>query len=838
MKKFSNLMKKSTKLLLALIGIALTALFISLYYTLFKQIYLIYAAGVCLTFSAVMLTLYLFRNSTRKIKELKTKIEALNEQSYHINEAGDEAFNNLPISIIIYDDNKNVTFANNEAKKVFKFSKTNININLKDIHDNGNFYNKLFSEGAEEKFTLFYESKYYDVIHYRDKDKKLIYLFDETKRENQRISYDNKITCIAFINIDNLEESLKNYTVQEASSIRGDFLGAISDYCANYNTYLRSVDGDKIVIVLDKENLLKMIDNKFDVLNKVREVGGKNHLRTSISIGAACYDTGANELAQIAQNAVDLAERRGGDQAVVNIEGETVKYFGGKTNAIEKQSLKDARNNASALKEAIEESSHVYITGHIIPDADCIGSMIGVLEMALSSKKNANIVMDVTKTDNTTQKILEYLKKTDENIYNHIIPIDKVEYDDEALLVICDTTKIGIMCYKQLYDEFDNIFVIDHHRPEDEGYPKAKTVISEQDASSAVELVAQMSSFYGKDLKINSVEATIMLTGMIVDSKNFTFRTSSSTFEAAAILKDYKAESEMASDLMRDDLDTEKIIANAVLHSEIYLDDFIISKIDDMVITDRTILARISNRLLSACNVKASFTIAKSETGAICISARSIDKNIENKDSFTQNDTYNVQIIMEEMGGGGHFNMAATQIQNSTIEDTLENLKGILEREHMERTEESKMEVILLKDVKGKGKKDDKIKVANGYATYLFSNGLAVEATPENIKELENRQAQEKVDHEKHIELLKKLKSEIDGKSITLAIKLGADGKSFGHLTTKQIAEEFYNTHKIHLDKKKISLPSDINFIGIFKANVDLGDKIVATFEINVVEQK
>lgn len=148
------------------------------------------------------------------------------------------------------------------------------------------------------------------------------------------------------------------------------------------------------------------------------------------------------------------------------------------------------------------------------------------------------------------------------------------------------------------------------------------------------------------------------------------------------------------------------------------------------------------------------------------------------------------------------------------------------------------MEVILLKDVKGKGKKDDKIKVANGYATYLFSNGSAVEATPENIKELENRQAQEKVDHEKHIELLKKLKSEIDGKSITLAIKLGADGKSFGHLTTKQIAEEFYNKYKITLDKKKISLPSDINFIGIFKANVDLGDKIVATFEINVVEQK
>ena len=828
-------MKKFIKLLLALIGIALTAVLIGLYYTVNKQIYFIYGAGITLTFSAVMLTLYLFRNTTTKIKDLKNQLNVYHEQSYHINEAGDEAFNNLPVAIILYDENKNVYYGNPEAKKVFNSIKTNfINNNLKDINEV--FYNKLFSQDAQEKFTLYYEDKYYDVIHYNDK--KIIYLFDETNREKLNILYDNKITCIAFINIDNLEESLKNYPVQEASLIRGEFLGAISDYCSVYNAYLRSVDGDKIVVVLDKENLLKMVEDKFDVLNKVREVGGKNHLRTSISIGAACYETGANELAQIAQNAVDLAERRGGDQAVVNIEGETVKYFGGKTNAIEKQSLKDARNNAQALREAIEESSHVYITGHVIPDADCIGSMIGVLKMALCSNKNANIVMDINKTDNTTSKILEYLKKEAINIYNHIISIDDVDYDENALLVICDTTKIGIMCYKELYDKFTNIFVIDHHRPEDEGYPKAKTVISEQDASSAVELIAQMATFYNKDLVIGSVEATIMLTGMVVDSKNFTFRTSSSTFEAAAILKDYKAETEIANDLMRDDLDTEKIIANAVLHSEIYLDDFIISKIDDMIITDRTILARISNRLLSASNVKASFTVAISNTGAVCISARSMDKNEGEEDKFVNINTYNVQLIMEEMGGGGHFNMAATQIQNSTIEETVVKLKSILEREHMERTEESRMKVILLKDVKGKGKKDDKIEVANGYATYLFSNGLAVEANAQNLKDLEARKAQEKVDYEKHIELLKKLKSEIDGKSITLAIKLGADGKSFGHLTTKQIAEEFEAVYKIHIDKKKISLPADINFVGIFKANVDLGDKIIANFEINVIEQK
>lgn len=829
-------MKKLNKLIISLIALAVSVVLICSYYYFNNQLYLIYIAGVSFAFSCVMFTLYLFRNTTSKIKELKSQINVYNEQSIHITEAGDEAVNELPVSIITYDENKNVFFGNPEAKKVFSAStKSNfIHNNLENI--NKVLYEKLFGEEALERFTWFYEDKYYDVYH--KKDIRSIYLFDETDREKLDIKYNNKITCIGFINIDNLEESLKNYPVQEASQIRGEFLGAISDYCAIYNAYIRSVDGDNIIIVLDKENLLKMIENKFDVLNKVREVGGKNHLRTSISIGVACYEKSANELAQIAQNAVDLAERRGGDQAVINIEGEAIKYAGGNTNSIEKQSLIYARKNAESLREAIEASSHVYITGHFMPDADCIGSMIGVLKMAQCSGKNANIVMDINKVDYTTSKILKYLKEEAINLYNTIIPVEDVKYDDNDLLIICDTTKVSIMCYKELYEKFDNIFVIDHHRPEDEGYPKAKTVISKQDASSAVELVAQMSTFYSNELKITNVEATVMLTGMVVDSMNFTFRTSSSTFEAAAILKDYQAETEIVSDLMREELETEKTIANAVMNSEIYLDDFIIAKLEDKIISDRTILAKISNRLLSANDVKASFTIAKSNTGAVCISARSMEKNEENDDNKYDFRTYNVQIIMQEMGGGGHFNMAAAQIQNTTIDDTLIKLKGILEREHLDRTEEERMKVILLKDVKGKGKKDDKIDVANGYATYLFNNGLAVEANSENLKALEARKAQEKVDHENHLKLLEKEKAEIDGKAITLAIKLGADGKSFGHITTKQIAEEFTKVYNVVMDKKKISLENDINFVGIFKAKYDLGEKIIASFDINVVEQK
>ena len=147
------------------------------------------------------------------------------------------------------------------------------------------------------------------------------------------------------------------------------------------------------------------------------------------------------------------------------------------------------------------------------------------------------------------------------------------------------------------------------------------------------------------------------------------------------------------------------------------------------------------------------------------------------------------------------------------------------------------MDVILLSDVKGRDKKDEIIKVANGYATFLLSHNLAVEATDKNVKELKERQAQEAVDSENHLKLLKKLKGEIDSKSINVYIKLGADGKSFGHITNKQISEEFEAQTGIHIDKKKISLPSDIDFVGIFKATVDLGESIQATFDVHVLEK-
>jgi len=805
------------KLLAGIASLILTVLFVYLYYSQRQEAF-IYLGAVFLVIAVILFTMFAYRNASNKIKMLQDRLEVWNNISYHVNQAGDEAFNELPIAIIVYDDAFQVKWGNDNAKSIFK---TNfIEANLIEVDES--LYNHL--KAGEEQFKLFYENKYYDITH--DPENNLIYMFDETNREQLNIRYNNRVAALGIINIDNLEEALKDYGVQEASRIRGEFLGEISDYSQAYNAFLRSIGDDKIILFCDRESLDKMVQNKFDVLNKVRDVGIKNHLRTSISIGMACYDVTSDELAQLAQAAVDLAERRGGDQAVINIQNEEIQYFGGKTNALEKNSLVQARIIAQQLKEAIEESSNVYITGHFMPDADCIGSMLGVLKMALSSGKDANIVLDKNKLDQISERILTLMKDSEPKLYEHFVGLDDVDYKANTLLVICDTQSPNIMCYKELYEKIPRVCVIDHHRSGEIGFENTIFSYIESYASSAVELVSEMLSFYNKDITFTDLEASVMLAGMVIDTNNFTFRTSTRTFEAAAILKQLGADMIFVRKLLREDLDTEHEIAEAVLKAERFLDDFAIVRLDlEEPIHDRTLLAKISDRLLTIDNIKASFTIGMFDNGMVGVSSRSID-------------TYNVQLIMEEMGGGGHLNSAATQISDKSIMDVYQELKEILGRENEDVSEAEKMKVILLEDVKGRGKKDEIINVANGYANYLLTHNLAVEANDANIKELGERRKQEALDQENHLKLLQKLKGEIDSKSINVYIKIGQDGKSFGHITSKQISEEFEAQTGIHIDKKKITLPADIDFVGIFKATVDLGKEVIATFDVHVLEKK
>ncbi len=810
------------KFIATLVSISITV--ICVYFTYFFHentvlFYVFLALSVLFLSTSIVTVMLLFnKKNFEKITWLENRLNVWNSISHHVSAAGDEAFTKLPIGIIVYDSSMEVKWANDYAKQVFKDNLINSSLNS----ITSGFIEEI-KEGKEQMLITAYESTY-DVVH--NVENQILYFFDVTYREETLRKYNNRITAFALIDIDNLEESLKRYDMQEQTNIRGQILGVISDWLRNNGCCLENLSNNQMLAVFDHEALNKMIADKFSVLNSVRAISDKNHLKASMSMGVACFDVEASELITLAQNAVELAAKRGGDQVVVNIQNQKIQYFGGNTNSLEKNTLVEARIQTMALKEAIENSSNVLIMCHNLADCDAIGSMLGVWYLASTSTKDCKMVFEPKLADVTVQKIFEQIKKhSNKAIYNGFIT--KAEAKDlikpDTLLIMTDTQSPRLAMFPDILAEVKNVSVIDHHRASDAGYSETISYYVETYASSTVELVSEMFLFYNKSFELDPFVASIMLAGVVVDTNNFTYRTRTRTFEAASTLNTMGADMVLVRRMLRDSYEEEKRLAEAMVNAMIYEKRFaIVAEPNDTIIPDRTTLAKISDKLLTIEGIEVAFTIGRIDKDTVGISARSND--------------INVQIIMEEMEGGGHFNAAATQLKGTTVEKARERLLEIIRRDYVD-TGDGKMKVILISDVKGKGKKDDILEVANGYGNFLINNSLAVLASEENLKKLAQAKEEEKIATENRRNVLEKLKTEIQDKFISVYIKVGADGKTFGHITTKYICEEFENQTGIHLDKKKVELPAEINSVGIFTANVRLDKDIIATFEINVIEK-
>lgn len=811
------------KFIATFISAVVTAVFCYFTYYFYNDLvyFLIFLGLSFLGFGITIICFMLLLNkrNVEKINWLENRLNVWNSISHHVSAAGDEAFTKLPIGIIVYDSSMEVKWANDYAKQVFKNNLINSPL---DSISSGLI--TQIQEGHSKMLIKSFDNDF-DVVH--NVENRILYFFDVTKREEIFKRYNDRITSVAIIDIDNLEESLKRYDMQEQTNIRGQILGVISDWFHNYGCCLETLSNDQMFVMFDREALHKMITDKFSVLNVVREISNKNHLKASMSMGVASFDVEAAELVSLAQNAIELAEKRGGDQVVVNIQNEKIQYFGGNTNSLEKNTLVEARIQTMALNEAIESSSNVLIMCHDMADCDAIGSMLGAWYLASTSTKDCKMVFDARLADKTCQKIFEKIKKHDNNtIINSFITKNQAKelIKPGTLLIMTDTQSPRLAMFPDILAQVKNISVIDHHRASDAGYTETVSYYVETSASSSVELVSEMFLFSNKTFEVDPLVASIMLAGIVVDTNNFTYRTRTRTFEAASTLNTMGADMVLVRKLLRDSYDEEKRLAEAMVNAIIYEKRFaIVAEPEDVLIPDRTTLAKISDKLLTIEGIETAFTIGRIDSEYVGISARSIDN-------------VNVQIIMEEMEGGGHFNAAATQLKGITVEEAKERLMQIIKRDYID-TGDGTMKVILIADVKGKGKKDDILDVANGYGNFLITNNLAIVATEENMKKLAEQQEQEKINNENRRNVLEKLKSEIQGKFISVYIRIGADGKNFGHITTKYICDEFEAQTGIHLDKKKIELPAEINSVGIFTANVRLDRDIVATFEINVIEK-
>lgn len=767
-------------------------------------------------FVFAMLYVMLNIQTRTKIKTLQNRLSMWTKLSYHVNQVGDEVFNELPIGIIALDDDFEIKWANPHAKIIFDPKMTGKL--LKDIHPQLH----MLAMNNKVNFMIQVKNETYDVI-YRP-ELKFYYLFNQTERETVKELYQNHLPALGIIYLDNLDEAISSLDVLEQSSLKGEYLAAIADWANKYDGFLKPYDDERLVVMLYRKQLNLMIQDKFDILDKVRQISTQNQVRISISMGIASWDVDYEELGIYAQNAIELAEKRGGDQVVVNIQDQKIQYFGAKTNASAKSSRVSVRINAQTIRDFIEKSSNVLIMGHQQADLDAFGSMVAVMHMARASKKQAVLVLEEQKCDLTTQKIIDILRKeVPEYQQNYVLPEEALRMMNEnSLLIVVDSQSPKIVMSPEVLEKTQKLIVIDHHRVGEESFDADFSFI-EPYASSTIELVMELLNFYNleDEMDITPLEATIMYGGLIVDTNNFSYRTSSRTFEVASKLKELGADITEAKLWLRRDLLRTLEINRLLNKVDIFLERFAFV-VTTEVYDDRILLAQVAEALLSINGIDAAFMISRLGNDTVGVSARSYQQ-------------VNVQLLMEALGGGGHLNSAAAQVKNQSVAEVYEQLKTYLELEYGGGGEIVK--VILLEDVKGKGKKDDVIEVASGYGQFLVTQKKALIANEENLAALNKAKEEAFEAQQRHLDLMKKLKAEIDGKKVTLGIQIGQDGKLFGAVTTKQIVEAFDAAHHIIIDKKKVELSSEINSVGIYTASVQLHKDVKAVFEVHIVEK-
>lgn len=492
-----------------------------------------------------------------------------------------------------------------------------------------------------------------------------IFLFDETEINRYIKENRDKSLVAGIIYIDNYDE-----VIESVEDVKISMLTAIVDRKVNksfaaYDALVKKTEKDRYIVVMTMKYFDKLLDNKFEVLEEVKSISIGNGIAVTLSMGFGYGCDTINENSTYARSAIDLALGRGGDQAVVKSKEKT-SYYGGKSQQQEKNTRVKARVKAQALKEIIETKERILVMGHANADIDVFGAAVGIYRATVATGKNCNIIIN-----NVTEAIRVMMEGfrtneeyPDDMFLNNAQALDLL--DSNTALVVVDTNKTTITECPELLNKCKSIVVLDHHRQGSDRIDNATLSYIEPYASSTCEMVAEILQYIGDNVKVKPHEADCLYGGIMIDTNNFMVKTGVRTFEAAAFLRRNGADVTRVRKIFRNGIDDYKARAEAVRNMEVYADEFAISVCPSRGLDSPTVVgAQAANELLNISSVKASFVLTEYNE-KIYISARSIDE-------------INVQLIMENLGGGGHLSMAGAQIENCTLEEAKDILKKTLD---------------------------------------------------------------------------------------------------------------------------------------------------------------
>lgn len=525
----------------------------------------------------------------------------------------------------------------------------------------------------ESILTIHLGDAQYEV--YNNQDTRTLYLKDVTNFNELMNQYHRERLVLGYLSVDNFDETLANVDEQKGALIQSTIRSTLMDWAKEYGIILRRYRQENYMLVCNEETYEKLMNSKFVILNKIREQANQLNVVLGLSIGLARHDANLDLLDDAANDAFSLALSRGGDQVVVKTADEPIRYFGGNSETKMKTSRVRVRIIAESLAGLFKEANAIFIMGHRESDLDSLGSSIALMRIVKNYDVPVYIVVNPDSMEAKTKRAYRLLVKS--GLYDDIFVIPQRVNElvkKGSLLVLVDNHRKSMSLCPSLVDLVENVVVIDHHRRGEEFIADPVLTYLEPAASSTVELVTELYDYQTTKVKLSELEATIMYAGILVDTSNFKSRVGVRTFRVAATLKDMGADMAKATELLQDDYAFTLKKAEFIQTAQRYNNHILIAVGSDEREYTRVMLAKVGNDLLEIDETDAAFVVGRIAENTVAVSSRSTGK-------------LNVQVIMEKMGGGGHFTMAACQLENMNVEEVKALLIEKLDEYYKEREE-------------------------------------------------------------------------------------------------------------------------------------------------------
>lgn len=655
--------KPSFKINMPEINIYILIIGITSLILLFYNLYI----GCLFFFGFIYIVFHNWRISNFRKKEWNKYIENL---SLDIDETTKKAIMNLPIPLCILEFDGNISWYNNKFYDMTE-SPDLLGENIDNIIKNLNL-RKVLNENKEMYTDVTYKDREYTVIYNVIKNEQnkqvkylmMLYWIDKTDYLSLAQKYEEEKNVIMLIQVDGYDEVLKSASEEKRSLISVEIERILFGLENSLQAAVKKTAKDKYIVIANQRSLSKLQENKFTILDTIRNITYSNTLPVTISIGVGREGNSIHENIKWAAGALDLALGRGGDQAIVKTK-DKFEFYGGKSKAVEKTTKVKSRLIGHALKEIVSQSNNIYIMGHKYPDLDAMGAAVGIYDICKSLKKETYIVLD-----QVNESIDEFVSRLNKQEYYKDLFINKEEAikncTKDTLVVVVDTHRPSYTECEELLGISKKIAVIDHHRRGVEFIQDTVLSFHEIYVSSTCEMVTEVVQYLEDDVKINKLTAEGLLAGISLDTKFFAFKTGVRTFEAASYLKKAGADTTEVKKLFRTNVEDFKTKAEIISNTHIIDNRICISYSKMKSENINVVIAQAADELLTVKNVEASFVLGE-KNGTIFISARSLGK-------------INVHVLMEKLGGGGHMDIAGAQLEGVSIQEAYKKVNYIIEQ--------------------------------------------------------------------------------------------------------------------------------------------------------------